>query len=344
MRELISTNKESVEVEFNYKDYIVNPDSINTDLTDFISGKIPQGYRSGIDILDNHFVAKKNEFYIVTGKKGQGKTTIYKLLQLLFTITNKLTWVVAFQENSNWSMKLNLMNYLLSDFATKVKKENPGKYKIASDFIDKYFIFIKVDDIKTSTLVVKGLIKDGIDVHGLLLDPINSFKSGWYDTGNGYSDGVNTSFEMLKFSKEVCSLHITQHPNMAGQRQEGAISSYQAEGGWFLNKAHNTSAINRDYEGTLNNESDGHWNMLSVENVRNKHTGGGATDRDNPIIIEWNPTHINIFMKNTPHLRENNIFYELVNKYKIFGETEIPKPTLKEAFISNDINDNDILF
>lgn len=335
MRELIQIDKspeESAEKEFNHRDYIINPKSINGDLDDFISGKIPVGFSSGSHILDNYFVAKKNEFYIVTGKKGQGKTTIYQILQLMFSITNGLIWVVAFQENSNWSMKYSLMNYLLNGYTNEIKKSNPKKYQIASDFIDKHFIFIKVDDIKTSTMVVKGLIDEGIDVHGLLLDPINSFKSGWYDTGNGYQDGINTSLEMLKFAKEVCALHITQHPNMSGQRQEGAVSSYQAEGGWFLNKAHNTSAINRDYQGTSSPNSDGHWNMLSVENVRNKFTGGDQTENANPVIIEWNPTYINIFMKDTPQIREDNVIGNLVSKYQIFGDNELPKPTLSEAF------------
>lgn len=334
MRKPINPDKEIIEeVEFNYKDYIVNPESINSDLDDFISGRIPQGFKSGCHILDNHFVAKKNEFYIVTGKKGQGKTTIYQILQLMFSITNNLKWVVAFQENSNWSMKYSLMNYLLSGYTNEIKKTNPKKYNIASYFIDKHFIFIKVEDIKTATLIAKGLIDDGVDIHGLLLDPINSFKSGWYDTGNGYQDGINTSLEMLKFAKETCSIHITQHPNMSGQRQEGAVSSYQAEGGWFLNKAHNTCAINRDYQGTMLPSSKGHWNMLSVENVRNKFTGGAQTEKENPVIIEWSPTDINIFMKDTPQIREDKVIAGLVKKYGIFGNNDVPKITSNEAFI-----------
>jgi len=338
MIELIKKNEDyKDELEFNYKDYLVSSVSINSDLDDFITGKIPQGFKSGVHILDNHFVSKKNEFYIVTGKKGQGKTTIYQILQLLFSISNNLIWVVAFQENSNWSMKLNLMNLILGGFARDVKQKNLSLYNKASKWIDKHFIFIEVESIKTATEVAEGLINDGVDVHGLLLDPINSFKNGWQDTGNGYADGVATSLKLLNFAKKVCSVHITQHPNMSGQRQEGAVSSYQAEGGWFLNKAHNTCAIHRE-PGSSQNE-------LMVEHVRNKHTGGDQTERENPVIIEWSPTQINIFMKNTPNISENNVIKELVDKYNIFDldiEDKKPTPTasLDEAFG----DDEEVLF
>lgn len=324
MRKQIKANEEPKEKEFNYKDFIVDTELINNDLSDFISGKIPQGYKSGCHILDNYLVAKKNEFYIVTGKKGRGKTTIYQVLQLMFTISNDLIWVVAFQENSYWSMKLNLMNYLLGQYATEIKKTNPSLYNKASEYLDKHFIFINVDDIKTATEVTKNIIANGTDIHGILLDPINSFKNGWQDTGNGYADGIVASLELLKFSKEVCSVHITQHPNMSGQRQEGAVTSYQAEGGWFLNKAHNTCAIHRE-NGSSENE-------LQVENVRNKHTGGNQTHKENPVIIEWSPTDINIYMRDSPGIKEQEVIKTLVNKYKVFGDYEIPKITPNQAF------------
>lgn len=330
-RPLIKINEDHKVDEFNYKNHIINPNSINEDLDDFITGKIPQGFRSQVHILDNHFVSKKNEFYIVTGKKGQGKTTIYQILQLLFSISNGLIWAVAFQENSSWSMKLNLMNLILGEFARDVKRSDLKRYNKASDWLDKHFIFIEVDSIKTATEVAKGLIDDGVDIHGLLLDPINSFKNGWQDTGNGYADGVAASLELLKFSKEVCSVHITQHPNMSGQRQEGAVSSYQAEGGWFLNKAHNTCAIHRE-AGSSNNE-------LRVEHVRNKHTGGDQTEADNPVIIEWSPTLINIFMKNSPSHKDENVVCQLVDKHNILElkeNTPIQAATLSEAFGEED--------
>ena len=326
--DLININKKYDNPEsFDHTKHLVDPSLTNSDLDDFISGKIPQGYKTGIITLDDHFVFKKNEFYILTGKKGMGKTTINQALQIMTSIVNDLIFVVAFQENSHWSMKLNYMNYFLGAFAKEVKKLDLKRYNMASDWIDKHFIFIEVDDIKTATEVTKNLISEGVDVHALLLDPINSFKIGWQDTGNSYADGVVAGMELLKFTKKYCSVHISQHPTMSAQRQEGAVSSYQAEGGWYLNKASFTYVIHRQ-----NGTSENH---IIVENVRNKHTGGGETDPSNPVVLDWSPTCVNIGYL-TGHERELNVIQVLIKKYNplnIRGQ-ELPNVSLSDAFKS----------
>ncbi len=306
----INENQEEPKENVDYSSFIVKPNEINNDLNDYLTGRVPQGFKTGITAIDEHFVCKKNEFYILTGKKGMGKTTVNQALQIMFSVANGLIWVVAFQENSYWSMKLNYMNYLLGEMANDVRKENPVLFQEASDWIDEHFIFINVEDIKTATEVTKSLIESGKDIHALLLDPINSFKNGWQDSGNGYSDGVVAGMNLLNFSKEFCSVHISQHPNMSGQRQEGAVTSYQAEGGWFLNKASFTYVLHRE-KGSSDNE-------LIVENVRNRHTGGSETNPDNPIVLVWSPTKISISYKNGDDRQDNPIGY-LVREHKIFN-------------------------
>ena len=303
---------EQINDVFDYKSFIVNPNIINNDLEDFITGRIPQGFKSGIYDLDKHFVMKKNEFYILTGKKGQGKTTVNQALQMVYTIPNNLIFVVAFQENSYWSMKLNYMNYILCDFAKDVFKTNKPLFDLASKWVDEHFIFIKVEDIKTACEVTKNLIKQGKDIHALFLDPINSFKNGWQDSGNLYSDGTVAGLEILNFTKDFCSVHISQHPTMSGQRQQGAVNSYSAEGGWFLNKAHFTYVIHRE-KGTSENQ-------LIIENVRNKHTGGEETAPDNPLVLNWSPTKIDLFYLQNIGASEVNIIKKVKMTYNPLNE------------------------
>lgn len=310
MIDLIDINKtyENIE-EKDFSKFIITPEKTNKDLKDFLTGKIKQGYKLGIEAIDNHFAMKKNEYYVLTGKKGSGKTTINQALQLMYSIVHGLIWVVAFQENSLWAMKLNYMNYILCDYAKDCLKTNPDKFNKASEWIDKHFIFLKVDTVKEAIDTTKYLIKEGTDVHGLFLDPINSFKSGFQDTGNGYADGVELALQLLKFSKNFCSVHISQHPSMSGQRQDGAVTSYQGEGGWHLNKADFTYVIHRE-KGSSANE-------LIIENVRNKHTGGAETDKDNPVIIDWLPTSLNVRYLDGGFY-EKNIIQKLLLKHNIF--------------------------
>lgn len=309
MIETLDINENNEEKE-DYSKYIVDNKTIDKELTDFLDGKIEQGFKVGIDVLDNHFVAKKNEMTLLTGKKGSGKTTINQSIQVMQSVCNGLIWVVAFQENSEWSCKLNYLQFVLCDFVNNVRKNNPSKYESAKKFIEDHFIFINVDDIKTATEVTKYLIEEkGIDIHGLFLDPINSFRNGWQDTGNSYSDGVYTAREVLLFCKHYCSVYISQHPNMFGQRQEGAVSSNQGEGGWWFNKTHN-AVVNHREKGTNNNE-------FIVENIRNKHTGGSETETENPVVIEWSPTKINICYKDQS-IRHKNVIQEMIYKHRPF--------------------------
>lgn len=317
---------------FDYKQYIVNPNQINTEIKNFFSGNIKGGYTIGIEEFDNHFVCKENELYALTGRKGEGKTTINQAIQIMHSIVNDLIWVVAFQENADWGTKINYLNYFFGEHSRDVEKSNPTLYKKASDWIDEHFIFLDVEDIKTAVDVTKELINSGVKVHALVLDPVNSFKSGYQDTGNGYSDGVETARAVLKFTTEYCTVYVSQHPNMTAQRRDGVLTPYDAEGGWWNNKASYTWILHRMKGSNLNS--------LLVYNVRNKHTGGSPTRDDNNLIIDWQVTKINIFMESGGQ-RHENVIQTLINRHNplnlpdVFYVEEkkpIPVMSLEQAF------------
>lgn len=323
--------KDAEEDVQDYSKFLVDNKDVNNDLNDFVDGRIEHGYTLGISCFDEYYVAKKFEFYGIVGKKGRGKTTINQAIQVAHSVANGLIWVVAFQENSAWSMKLNYLNYLLCDFAKDVKKNNYPVYKKALKWVEEHFIFLKVETIKEALETTQYLIEEkDIDVHAVFLDPINSFDSGYYNSGNSYQDMVDTSKKILRHSKDVCSVHVSQHPTMSGQRQEEDVNSFQAEGGAILNKASFTYAINRD-SGSSNNR-------ISVDNVRNRHTGGNETSADNPVILNWSPTKIGLGNL-IEGVKEQNIIHELKKIYnplnEDFGEKEpetLPTIDVQEAF------------
>lgn len=320
--------------DFDYKKHIVNPDSINATVNDFFRGKLQKGYTLGIKDFDEHFVCKEKSLYALTGKKGKGKTTINKLIHLMHAIVNDLIFVVAFQENSDWGNKIEYLQYLLDDFAVDVEKNNPELYKSASDWIDKHFIFLDVETIEEAIMVTESLVKNGVDVHALLLDPVNSFEFGYKDTGNTFSDGVYSSKKVLRWVKKNVSIYVSQHPTIGAQRDKPSVTPFDAEFGFWNNKAHFTWCINRDDETNQN--------KIEVWNVREKLTGGDSTSSDNPLIIEWFPTKINI-RKNETYL---NVIQYLVRKhnplnynYKQIEEVKeiIPNQSLNDAFDVDDV-------
>ena len=319
------------EEEKDFNKFIVNPKGINKTIQDFFNGDIKKGYEIGIPCFDEHFVCKENELYALTGKKGGGKTTINQAIQIMHSIVSDLVWVCAFQENSDWGQKLNYLNYFLGEHANIIKNTNPKLYNKASKWIDAHFIFLDVETIKDALDTTKFLIENGTKVHALVLDPANSFQSGFANTGNGYADGVETARKVLRFTEKYCTVYVSQHPNITAQRNpDRIITSYDAEGGWWLNKASFTWVIHR--------VKDTHKNNIIVEDVRNKHTGGSRTDLYNELIIEWLVTTINIIQGDDIHI---NVIQYLVRKhnpinfdYEYLPETEeiLPSLTSNEAF------------
>lgn len=326
--------------DFDYKKYIVNSDIVNKSVKDFYSGNIKKGYKIGISHFDEHFVCKENSLYALTGRKGMGKTTVSKWIFLMQSIVNDLIWVVAFQENSDWGVKVDLMQYLLGGYAKDIEREKPEFYKLASKWFDEHFIFLDIETIEQGVKTVEGLVKDGVNVHGVFFDPVNSFEFGYKDTGNTYQDGVYSSKKVLRWCLKNVSVYVSQHPNLtAARNKEREITPIDAEHGFWNNKAHFTWCINR--------EQNSDENHLSVWNVREKLTGGNPTSADEPLIIDFYPTKIDIRKGDTKYpnviqflLRKHNPFnYEFKDVLPELKEI-IPNCTVNEAFG----NDEEILF
>lgn len=324
--------------EFDYKKHIVNPQSINNTVEKYLNGEIQRGFEIGIKCFDEHFVCKEKSLYALTGKKGKGKTTINKIIQLMQSIVNDLIWVVAFQENSDWGNKVEYLQYFLGEHARDVKEKEPKLYKMASDWIDKHFIFLDVETIEDAIKVTECLVKDGIKVHALLLDPVNSFEFGYKDTGSTFSDGVYSSKKVLRWCKKNVSIYVSQHPTIRAQREKESVTPFDAEFGFWNNKAHFTWCINR--------ENETNQNRIEVFNVREKLTGGNPTISDDPLIIEWFPTKINICKGGEFY---QNVIQYLVRKhnplnynYDVIPEAKeiLPNINPNEAFF----NENDIPF
>ena len=340
---------------FDYKKHLVNVKFLKEGSKRYREGKEPRGYKMGIPIIDDIIVMKPKEMHACTGKKGRGKTTIQQILFLCWAMANNLTCVLALQENEQRLEVNRFLGYCLGENPNITEKENPELFKKVEDWFYNHFIFIDVDTLKEATQVVESLIENGKKVDLLFCDPVNSFESGFSDTGNSHKDDKTTAMHMLKFTKK-CSLFVSQHPTMSGQRSDEDVNSYSAEGGYFLNKSHFTWAINRD--------NGSNFNRISVDNVRNSYTGGDVTPKDYPLLIEWGKYNINAVYYNKvgyqydytqPH-KEYDIIQQIRKKFNPFKEVftkdlpnfieekETPTGSYNDAFGNDEPKETDIPF
>lgn len=288
--------------------HVVSSAKINRETRDFLEGKTETGMISGIPILDKHFPFKKKEFYLLTGSKGYGKSTIHQALQLVGSISNDLKFMCSFKENSDWTMDLNIMNYLVGGWSSDFLKDNPKKYAAIEAWVNDHFFYVDVDTIEELLSTATAYIEDkGIDLFAVLADPINSYSIK--GTKNSYDIGTNNANDLLRFSMKYATVMISQHPNLSAQRGGDVVSSSDGQGGQYYSKSSMAYVIHRE-RGTNRNE-------LHIENVRTKATGGDATEPENPIIIEWTPSKINVCYNDGTD-RVNDIFKFLIEKHKPF--------------------------
>jgi len=328
-------NEEEVkDTIFDYKKFIVSENELNGKLKDYLTGKIKKGYGINKPLLDNVIVCKTKEMFACVGKKGRGKTTIQQIFFLMWAMVNDLVFVLCLQENDTSLSKKDLLGYLLGCKPSDALKNDLELYNKAVKWLDEHFIFLRdIDSFKQATEVTEAIISDGKFVQALFLDPANTFESGWFD-GGSWADEKKTAKKLLKFAKKTCSLYLSQHPTMSAQRREGDVHSADAEGGHLLNKSDFTWVVNRD-----NGSSQ---NRITVDNVRNKYTGGGITHPENPLILHWQPYNIDLEHNGQ---KEMDIIQKIRYRYNPLKEifinqigggfkekTELPKPSINEAF------------
>ena len=341
MNFLETINIEDENNNFDYKKYIDKKEDVNQKTNDYLTGKIKRGYGIKLPILDNIIVCKSNEMFACVGKKGRGKTTIQLMFFLMWAMVNDLKYVLCLQENDNALVNKDLLGYLLGENPKKVLKSNPELHEKALSWLSEHFIFLKdIDDFKQATEVTRNIINKGVKIQSLFIDPVNSIDSGWFSTGNNYIDEKKTAKKLLSFAHEVCGLFLSQHPTMSAQRSKEDVNSYDAEGGHYLNKADFTWVINRD-NGT--NE-----NRISVDNVRNKYTGGGVTSPDSPLIVHWGKYNIHIEYDGE---FEKDVIQKIRKRFNPLKENfeddfseekkELPKINPLEAFGENNKDNNE---
>lgn len=322
--------------------FIVSNDSIDNDLDSYLSGNFKRGLGIGIEGFDEYFLLKENQLWASTGKKGGGKTTITQINYLMWTICHKMKCVVAYKENDDWHVKFNLLSMLLGVSRYEMEEMHKGNNPLllkAKKWINKYYIFLNVKSIKEATDTVIELMNKGEKIHTLIIDPANSFLSGFSDTGNTVKDNLITATEVLDFTSRHCSVHVSQHPIVSKQREQGDVTSYDAENGVYLNKAHGTYCINRD-KGTSENR-------IWIDNERTTHMGGGQTHPDDPIIMKWRPDGIDLLINGVEYLdviqtlrKKHNpldeIFADELPNFIEPKNQKIPNATLDDAFGDDD--------
>lgn len=256
----------------------------------FARGEIESGLTTGNDLLDKHFVYKR-EFVVINGHSNVGKTTVALYLIANSTVRHGWRWVIYSSENKTASVKKLLMEFRHN---RKVADMTHMERKEAYKWVLSHFVVISNRDLLSYSEILlyteKIMANQGID--GVFLDPYNSLR---IDLGQSFLSSheyhYEAASEFLKLSKNRnVAIWVNMHAVTEAQRRKGddglPIAPFAEDtegGGKFVNRADCFLTVHRKVQA-----QDPHTRgktEIHVRKVRETETGGQPTPYDEPFLM-----------------------------------------------------------
>lgn len=266
-------------------------------ILDYHQGRIELGTSWGAPSLDKHWVFKRN-FTVVLGIAGAGKTSLIVYLNLVMAIIKNKKCLIWSSENSSAGLRIQMLNALCGRDIKSVKQEAIEPiYNMLGQYIDLADT-TKVTDHYKLMSAIKGRASKS-DYLSCIIDPFNSlltsddngkFKSEWKYT-------LEAITHLRSMQKELdIALYLCVHPATGSTRTkhpdghefEGMpkpLTSADAEmGNLFDNRADDYIIMHRYKYHPI----DRAYTRIFVAKIKERLTGGMETDRDEPIMAQFN--------------------------------------------------------
>lgn len=260
------------------------------------TGKIKEGLKLGLPILDEHLRFKYGNFNVVLGHANVGKTTTILYLQLLFTLKHKIKWLVYSSENEAYTLIRKLVEFMTGLPINKIDEDIMQEKAI---FINEHFKFIDASTPYTykELLTLAGHIKDAWSYDGFMIDPYNSLNldrnvlKGISE--HNYHYEVTSEFRIFCKTRNV-SIWLNVHAVTEALRKKHSASHFYAEhpippmasdaegGGKFVNRADDFFVIHRYTQ----HPSDWMYSMIHTRKIKDTDTGSRPTPMDEPIKLK----------------------------------------------------------
>jgi len=294
--------KNEEEIEFdNVNEYVYSFDEVQKELEMFYKGEIEKGKSTGSNLIDKHFLFKKNEFTQFLGDMNIGKTFVMQFFIALAIRFVGWKVIIAIQENKHWDFLDGILSFLNASNGNKSYSNGDISYSKQMKFLKSRVKFIKSDGKSIIDVINIAKALNEKEKHDLiLLDPLNGFK---VDTelklGYGHEYHHNIAMELLNFSKNIMSVYLNTHTTVGNQRgRKGSKQETGGErrvpqaqdaehGGSYSNKADTVVSLDRAID--ADDPYDKRTTLMWVKKIRNGKLGGETNPDDKPIHLEFDP-------------------------------------------------------
>jgi len=311
---------------------------------------IPKGLCTGMPKLDEHFLFKRGDMVMVNGVDNVGKTILIIFLMLLAAMYHGWNFLIFSTENTNKNLYKRLIEFY---WGKKITSMTDLEIKVAKQFIQNHFVFIKSDEDLFNykdilNMAKKAMTKFHFDAG--LIDPYNSLKIEITNTSklNTHEYHYEAISEIKQFgSKYDISWFINNHAVTSALRTKDTDGFQKAPGkedteggGKFSNKAAQFLTVHR----LTNHPREWMVTQLHVRKVKETETGGKVTPRDIPVKLVMNKNGCGFSEYMDDGGFGTDPVFDWHNKTKKPKEIEFEKPTGWLPYKDDTLNDNEPIF
>lgn len=310
-------------------------------ISDFAEGKIQMGLSTGSDVVDKHFLFKK-EFVVINGHSNVGKTTFNLYLIATSAMIHGWRWCIYSSENTTASTKMRLMEFVADRRISEMSRE---QRILAYRWVKEHFIVFGNRDMYSYTdiLLFAEKTMTQFNVDAIFVDPYNSLK---IEISQSNKIGIHeyhydAASEFLSFSKNRnIGLWLNAHAVTEAQRRKGddglPVAPWAEDtesGGKWVNRCDSFLTVHRKVQSP--DHQIRKTTELHVRKVRNVETGGMQTPYNEPILFEMNTQATGFHVVGDGYKK---LFAPISNdfdKYKTFNKPEpmeIDLGELKDIF------------
>lgn len=236
------------------KEYPLDGITFAKDLQDDINHIFKYGYPKADKIgneLDNYIKWRTQEWTVITGAPGSGKSDVIDQITLALSIYNGWSFGVFSPENRPYYLH---WFKLAQKYVGKRQSEFTDRMKVdAMNHINNHYFWVDVENLSLEALLDKAkelVVRKGIK--GFVIDPWNQIEH-LVPAGQTETQYISDSLSKLTNFVQNFDVHIwiVAHP-AKGRQRPGDLTLYDISGSaHFYNKTYNGLVVKRDLEKDL---------------------------------------------------------------------------------------------
>lgn len=270
-------------------DFVATEEDYSDYLETWRNGTFEKGLPTGFSDLDEHFLFKEGNLVIVNGIDNVGKSTVIWYLANLSAMLHEWEWVIFSSENKVGGVIRKLIEFYWSK---SIRNQTAEEYKIAKEWVKKYFKIIKCKDSLFNYMDILNMIKKikklYPNIKGAMIDPYNSLKIDvpLKSKQSTYEYHYEAASIIQLFGKQNnISCYLNVHVGTIGARKKDKQNHTMAPqkedtemGVMFANKADEFLTVHR----YVQKKDEFLFTEIHVRKVKEVETGGSVTLHDKP--------------------------------------------------------------